>query len=56
MFGFVMQAQDKCCWQKLFFQFCSRAANEEEEIAHKLLGEKFQVRIELVAVPENVNY
>uniref|UniRef100_A0A8C8M1M2 Protein-lysine N-trimethyltransferase SMYD5 n=1 Tax=Oncorhynchus tshawytscha TaxID=74940 RepID=A0A8C8M1M2_ONCTS len=42
MVATVKQAQDKYCWQKLFFQLCSRAANEEEEIAHKLLGEKFQ--------------
>lgn len=39
----VVQAKDKGHWQKLFSQFCSRAANEEEEIAHKLLGEKFRV-------------
>ncbi|XP_064811928.1 histone-lysine N-trimethyltransferase SMYD5-like [Oncorhynchus masou masou] len=48
MVATVKQAQDKCCWQKLFFQFCSRAANEEEEIAHKLLGEKFQGHLTLL--------
>ncbi|XP_071393718.1 protein-lysine N-trimethyltransferase SMYD5-like, partial [Centroberyx affinis] len=42
MVAVVKQAQDKAHWQKLFSQFCSRAANEEEEIAHKLLGEKFR--------------
>lgn len=40
---FVVQAKDKAHWQKLFSHFCSRTANEEEEIAHKLLGEKFRV-------------
>lgn len=41
--GFVIKAKDKAHWQKLFAHFCSRAANEEEELAHKLLGEKFRV-------------
>lgn len=27
----------------LFSQFCHRTVNEEEEIAHKLLGPQFQV-------------
>uniref|UniRef100_A0A8C8H3G1 Protein-lysine N-trimethyltransferase SMYD5 n=1 Tax=Oncorhynchus tshawytscha TaxID=74940 RepID=A0A8C8H3G1_ONCTS len=48
MVATVKQAQDKYCWQKLFFQLCSRAANEEEEIAHKLLGEKFQGHLTLL--------
>lgn len=39
----LFQAQDKGRWQRLFSSFCSRTANEEEEIVHKLLGEKFQV-------------
>uniref|UniRef100_A0A671WS01 Protein-lysine N-trimethyltransferase SMYD5 n=1 Tax=Sparus aurata TaxID=8175 RepID=A0A671WS01_SPAAU len=43
MVAAVKQAKDKAHWQKLFSHFCSRAANEEEEIAHKLLGEKFRV-------------
>ncbi|XP_062857055.1 histone-lysine N-trimethyltransferase SMYD5 [Trichomycterus rosablanca] len=42
MVAVVKQAQDKGRWQRLFSHFCSRAANEQEEIAHKLLGEKFQ--------------
>ncbi|KAG2466007.1 SMYD5 protein, partial [Polypterus senegalus] len=42
MVATVKQARDKVLWQNLFSQFCSRTANEEEEIAHKLLGEKFQ--------------
>ncbi|MEQ2193141.1 hypothetical protein XENOCAPTIV_024542, partial [Xenoophorus captivus] len=37
-------AKDKAHWQSLFSHFCSRTANEEEEIAHKLLGEQFRVR------------
>lgn len=41
----VMKAKDKDHWQKLFSHFCSRAANEEEEIAHKLLGEQFRVSL-----------
>ncbi|KAJ3588083.1 hypothetical protein NHX12_011677 [Muraenolepis orangiensis] len=44
MVAVVKQAKDKGQWQKLFSQFCSRTANEEEEIAHKLLGEKFRVK------------
>lgn len=43
--GYVMKAKDKDHWQKLFSYFCSRAANEEEEIAHKLLGEQFRVSL-----------
>lgn len=41
--GYVFQAKDKAHWQKLFSHFCSRTANEEDEIAHKLLGEQFRV-------------
>ncbi|TKS72131.1 SET and MYND domain-containing protein 5 [Collichthys lucidus] len=42
MVAVVKQAKNKAHWQKLFAHFCSRAANEEEEIAHKLLGEQFR--------------
>lgn len=42
-FFFFFQTQDKERWQRLFTNFCSRTANEEEEIVHKLLGDKFQV-------------
>uniref|UniRef100_A0A672IAG4 Protein-lysine N-trimethyltransferase SMYD5 n=1 Tax=Salarias fasciatus TaxID=181472 RepID=A0A672IAG4_SALFA len=42
MVAVVKQAKDKAHWQKLFSHFCSRTANEEEEIAHKLLGEQFR--------------
>lgn len=41
---FLCQAKDKEWWIKAFSQFCSKTANEEEEIAHKLLGDKFKVR------------
>lgn len=46
IYGF--QAKDKAHLQKLFTHFCSRTANEEEEIAHKLLGEQFRVSYLLV--------
>lgn len=38
-----MQAKDKDHWVRLFSHFCSKTANEEEEIVHKLLGDKFKV-------------
>ncbi|XP_068181756.1 histone-lysine N-trimethyltransferase SMYD5 [Antennarius striatus] len=48
MVAVVKQAKDKGHWQKLFSHFCSRAANEEEEIAHKLLGEQFKGQLALL--------
>ncbi|KAL2077486.1 hypothetical protein ACEWY4_026990 [Coilia grayii] len=48
MVAVVKQAQEKGRWQRLFSQFCSRSANEEEEIAHKLLGEEFQGQLALL--------
>ncbi|XP_036406968.1 SET and MYND domain-containing protein 5 [Megalops cyprinoides] len=48
MVSTVKQARDKGHWLNLFSQFCSRTANEEEEIAHKLLGEKFQGQLALL--------
>ncbi|XP_066524696.1 histone-lysine N-trimethyltransferase SMYD5 [Hoplias malabaricus] len=48
MVAMVKQAQDKGHWLRLFSHFCSRAANEQEEIAHKLLGEKFQGQLTLL--------
>uniref|UniRef100_A0ACB8E9C1 SET and MYND domain-containing protein 5 n=1 Tax=Sphaerodactylus townsendi TaxID=933632 RepID=A0ACB8E9C1_9SAUR len=47
MVATVKQAKDKDWWIKVFSQFCSKTANEEEEIVHKLLGEKFKVRASL---------
>lgn len=46
---YVFQAKDKAHLQKLFTHFCSRTANEEEEIAHKLLGEQFRVSYLLIS-------
>ncbi|XP_072353849.1 protein-lysine N-trimethyltransferase SMYD5 [Scyliorhinus torazame] len=46
MVAMVKQAKDKGRWKKLFSQFCSRTANEEEEIVHKLIGDKFQGQLE----------
>uniref|UniRef100_A0A8C5H4Y9 SMYD family member 5 n=1 Tax=Gouania willdenowi TaxID=441366 RepID=A0A8C5H4Y9_GOUWI len=48
MVAMVKQAKDKAHWQKLFSYFCSRTANEEEEIAHKLLGEQFRGGLSLL--------
>uniref|UniRef100_A0A3Q3IWL3 SMYD family member 5 n=1 Tax=Monopterus albus TaxID=43700 RepID=A0A3Q3IWL3_MONAL len=48
MVAVVKQAKDKTHWQKLFSHFCSRTANEEEEIAHKLLGEQFKGQLALL--------
>ncbi|KAF3838667.1 hypothetical protein F7725_010435 [Dissostichus mawsoni] len=48
MVAIVKQAKDKAQWQKLFSHFCSRTGNEEEEIAHKLLGEKFRGQLALL--------
>lgn len=48
MVAAVKQAKDKAQWKRLFSQFCSRTANEEEEIAHKLLGEQFKGQLALL--------
>ncbi|XP_037754313.1 SET and MYND domain-containing protein 5 [Chelonia mydas] len=48
MVATVKQAKDKDWWIKLFSQFCSKTANEEEEIVHKLLGDKFKGQLELL--------
>ena len=42
----VRQASDKEGATALFMQFCHRTNNEEEEIAHKLLGEEFKDQLE----------
>ncbi|XP_032891637.1 SET and MYND domain-containing protein 5 [Amblyraja radiata] len=46
MVAMVKQAKDKGRWKKLFSQFCSRTANEEEEIVHKLIGDRFKGQLE----------
>lgn len=48
MVATIKQAKDKGWWHNLFSQFCSRTANEDEEIAHKLLGDKFKGQLELL--------
>ncbi|KAJ4451389.1 hypothetical protein ANN_02851 [Periplaneta americana] len=53
MIATVRQADDPSSALNLFMQFCHQTVNEEEEIAHKLLGEQFvgqlQVLRELVS-------
>ncbi|XP_071982530.1 protein-lysine N-trimethyltransferase SMYD5 [Engystomops pustulosus] len=46
MVASVKQAKDKDWWLQLFSQFCNKAANEEEEIVHKLLGDKFKGQLD----------
>ncbi|XP_018584328.1 protein-lysine N-trimethyltransferase SMYD5 isoform X1 [Scleropages formosus] len=48
MVASVKQARDRSHWLNLFSHFCSRTANEQEEMAHKLLGEKFQGQLALL--------
>ncbi|XP_078530609.1 protein-lysine N-trimethyltransferase SMYD5 [Lissotriton helveticus] len=48
MVATVKQAKDKDRWVNLFSQFCSKTANEEEEIVHKLLGDKFKGQLDLL--------
>lgn len=52
----LFQAQDKGRWQRLFSSFCSRTANEEEEIVHKLLGEKFQVNSKIFILRQKFEF
>ncbi|XP_067124318.1 histone-lysine N-trimethyltransferase SMYD5-like [Centruroides vittatus] len=46
MIATVKQAKDKAGAVHLFSQFCHKTVNEEEEIAHRLLGGQFQTQIE----------
>ncbi|XP_069350358.1 histone-lysine N-trimethyltransferase SMYD5 isoform X2 [Eulemur rufifrons] len=48
MVATVKQAKDKDRWIRLFSQFCNKTANEEEEIVHKLLGDKFKGQLDLL--------
>ncbi|KAK0161251.1 hypothetical protein PV327_009741 [Microctonus hyperodae] len=48
MIAYVNQADDKNLAQSLFNQFCHRTVNEDHEIAHKLLGEKFVGQIDVL--------
>lgn len=42
----VIQADDKQGAVNLFMQFCHRTVNEQQEIAHGMLGEKFQSQLD----------
>ena len=42
----VRQAKDKRGAVSLFMEFCHRTVNQDEEIAHKLLGAEFQNQLE----------
>lgn len=46
MVATVRQAKDKEGALSLFMQFCHRTVNDEEEIAHKLLGDEFKEQLE----------
>lgn len=46
MIATVQQADDPASALQLFMQFCHRTVNEEEEIAHKLLGEHFRGQLQ----------
>ncbi|XP_069488409.1 histone-lysine N-trimethyltransferase SMYD5 [Ambystoma mexicanum] len=46
MVATVKQAKDKDRWMNYFSQFCSKTSNEEEEIVHKLLGDKFKGQLD----------
>ncbi|KAK2192875.1 hypothetical protein NP493_21g07016 [Ridgeia piscesae] len=48
MIATVKQAKDPSSALAAFSQFCHTTVNEEEEIAHKLLGETFQSHLELL--------
>ncbi|PSN44796.1 SET and MYND domain-containing protein 5 [Blattella germanica] len=48
MVATVQQAEDPAGAMHLFLQFCHRTVNEEEEIAHKLLGEQFSGQLQLL--------
>jgi hypothetical protein len=46
MIATVQQADDPARALDLFMQFCHRTVNEEEEMAHKLLGEHFRGQLQ----------
>ncbi|XP_015116224.1 SET and MYND domain-containing protein 5 [Diachasma alloeum] len=48
MVAFVNQAEDKASALSIFNQFCHRTVNEDQEIAHNLLGEKFVGQIDVL--------
>ncbi|XP_021926458.1 SET and MYND domain-containing protein 5 isoform X2 [Zootermopsis nevadensis] len=48
MIATVQQAEDPASALNMFMQFCHRTVNEEEAIAHKLLGEQFRRQLEVL--------
>lgn len=48
MVALVNQSPDKKSVTSAFSQFCHRTTNETQEIAHKLLGEKFIEQIDVL--------
>ncbi|XP_063988465.1 histone-lysine N-trimethyltransferase SMYD5 [Diachasmimorpha longicaudata] len=48
MIAFINQASDKTVALSTFNQFCHKTVNEDEEIAHNLLGEKFIGQIDVL--------
>ncbi|KAM9329055.1 protein-lysine N-trimethyltransferase SMYD5 [Gastrophryne carolinensis] len=46
MVATVKQAKDKDSWLQIFSQFGSKTANEEDEMVHKLLGDKFKGQLD----------
>lgn len=48
MIATIKQSKDRDKTKELFSRFCKATINEEESIAHKLLGEQFQSQLELL--------
>ncbi|KAG8296315.1 SET and MYND domain-containing protein 5 [Homalodisca vitripennis] len=48
IFAVVEQARDKEEAVSTFMQFCHRSVNEEDEIAHRLLGSEFSHQREIL--------
>ncbi|XP_023722899.2 SET and MYND domain-containing protein 5 [Cryptotermes secundus] len=48
MIATVQQAEDPANALHFFMQFCHRTVNEEQEIAHKLLGEQFKGQMQVL--------
>ncbi|KAJ9600259.1 hypothetical protein L9F63_009435 [Diploptera punctata] len=48
IFATVEQSEDPAAIIQLFMQFCHQTVNEEEEIAHKMLGEQFTGQLQLL--------
>ncbi|XP_011304682.1 SET and MYND domain-containing protein 5 [Fopius arisanus] len=48
MIAFVNQSEDKASALSIFNQFCHRTVNEDQKIAHNLLGEQFVGQIDVL--------